>query len=149
MADGDERTKNPVTDTTVFWAQPEEVRVDASHPEYQPAFYDIAALPGFSPADGIYMSVMAGARCMANWVRIDPGAAVPTHAHLHEQIGLVLEGTIFMTIGGETRELRPGHAYTIPGNVSHAAAAGPEGCLVLDIFSPVRDEYVAAAKPAK
>jgi quercetin dioxygenase-like cupin family protein len=141
----DESDKNPVTDTTVFWAQPEEVEVGGVHPEYAPAFYDVASLPGFAPIPGVYMSVMSGARVMANWVRLDAGAEVPVHAHHHEQIGLVLEGSIYMTIDGETRQLVPGQAYTIPGHVTHAAVGGPEGCLVLDIFSPIREEYVAAA----
>ncbi|HEX5164972.1 MAG TPA: cupin domain-containing protein, partial [Thermomicrobiales bacterium] len=118
-----------------FWVQPEEAR-QADELAFQPAFYDIDKLPTLAPVAGIKMSVMVGGAMMANWVRIEPGAAVPTHAHEHEQIGLVLEGEILMTIGDETRALVPGHAYTIPGNLPHAAVAGPQGCLVLDIFSP-------------
>jgi quercetin dioxygenase-like cupin family protein len=146
MTSEQERDKNPVTETTVFWAQPEEVEVESAGPEYEPAFYDVASLPGFAPIPGVYMSVMAGSKVMANWVRLDAGAEVPTHAHHHEQIGLVLEGSIHMTIAGETRLLVPGQAYTIPGHVPHSAVGGPEGCLALDIFSPIRDEYVAAAR---
>jgi quercetin dioxygenase-like cupin family protein len=127
-----------------FWVQPEEAR-QADELAFQPAFYDIDKLPSLAPVAGIKMSVMVGGAMMANWVRIEPGAAVPTHAHEHEQIGLVLEGEILMTIGDETRALVPGHAYTIPGNLPHAAVAGPQGCLVLDIFSPPREDYRAAA----
>lgn len=133
-------------DAKVFWAQPEEIEVTSAGFDFEPAFYDVNALPGFAPAPGIVMNVMVGGRMMANWVRIEPGASVPTHAHPHEQIGLVLEGVIHMTIGDETRALEPGHAYTIPGNVPHAATAGPDGCVVLDIFSPIREEYAAAAR---
>jgi quercetin dioxygenase-like cupin family protein len=128
-----------------FWVQPEEAR-GSEDLAFQPAFYQIDGLPSLEPAPGIRMNVMVGGRMMANWVRIEPGASVPTHAHEHEQIGLVLEGEILMTIGDETRSLVPGHAYTIPGNLPHAAVAGPQGCLVLDIFSPPREDYRAAAK---
>lgn len=128
-----------------FWVQPEEAR-QAEDLAFQPAFYDVDKLPSLEPVAGIRMSVMAGGKMMANWVRIEPGAAVPTHAHEHEQIGLVLEGEIIMTIGDETRALVPGHAYTIPGNLPHAAVAGPQGCLVIDIFSPPREDYRAAAR---
>ena len=106
-------------------------------------FFDIAALPGFVPLDGIQMNVLSGARMMANWVRIEPGATVPDHEHPHEQIGLVLEGEIDMTIDGETRRLSTGHAYVIPGGVRHAGVGGPSGCLVLDIFSPPRADYLS------
>jgi quercetin dioxygenase-like cupin family protein len=129
-----------------FWVQPDEVEIDPGTLDFQPGFFEIAKLPGFAPAEGIRMNVMTGGRMMGNWVRIEPGASVPTHAHHHEQIGLVLEGLINMTIGDETRALTPGWAYTIPGNMPHSATAGPEGCLVLDIFSPPRDEYRAAAQ---
>lgn len=128
-----------------FWVQPDEAATEGQNFEFAPAFHQIADLPGFDPAPGVRMNVMTGGRMMANWVRIAPGGAVPTHAHMHEQIGLVLEGLINMTIGGETKALTPGWAYTIPGNMPHSATAGPEGCLVLDIFSPPRDEYRAAA----
>lgn len=91
------------------------------------------------------MSVLSGARAMANWVKIEPNVEVPSHRHPHEQLGTVLEGEIIMTINGETQTLRPGHCYVIAGDVEHAAVAGPEGCLVLDIFSPPREDYRKAA----
>lgn len=128
-----------------FWAQPEEIEVEGQEITFQAGFYDIASLPGFNPAPGIQMNVMTGGAMMANWVRIEAGAGVPTHAHPHEQIGLVLEGAIEMTIDGETRTLTPGHAYTIPGHLPHSAVGGPNGCVVLDVFSPPREEYRSAA----
>lgn len=144
MRRDDDAREGSGSETRAFWAQPEEAATDRAELDFAPAFYEIDRLPGFAPAPGIVMNVMAGGRMMANWVRIEPGASVPTHAHPHEQIGLVLEGEIHMTIGDETRVLVPGHAYTIPGNLPHAAAAGPQGCLVLDIFSPMREEYLDA-----
>ncbi len=125
--------------------QPEEA-AQSEELAFQPAFYEIDKLPSLAPVAGVRMNVMVGGTMMANWVQIEPGAAVPTHAHEHEQIGLVLEGEIQMTIGDETRALVPGNAYTIPGNLPHAGIAGPQGCLVLDIFSPPREDYRAAAK---
>ena len=129
-----------------FWVQPEEAQASTAELDFQPAFYDVTNLPSLEPVPGIRMSVMTGGRMMANWVRIEPGVSVPLHAHEHEQIGLVVEGEINMTIGDETRSLVPGQAYTIPGNLQHAAVAGPQGCLVVDIFSPPREDYRAAAR---
>ena len=126
--------------------QPEEVEVEA-----MPAaggFYDVATLPGFAPLAGIQMNVLAGARMMANWVHLEPGAEVPDHEHPHEQLGLVIEGEIDMTIDGETRRIGPGVAYVVPGGVRHAGVGGPDGCLVLDIFSPPRADYMAQIKEA-
>jgi quercetin dioxygenase-like cupin family protein len=132
-------------DQAGFWVQPDEVEVDANQLAYQPGIFKVAELPSFSPAAGVVMSIMSGANVMANWVRIEPNTPVPLHAHPHEQLGLVLEGAITMDIGGESRTLVPGDCYAIPGTLPHAAQSGPDGCLVLDVFSPVREEYVAAA----
>ena len=63
------------------------------------------------------------------------------HSHPHEQAGLVIEGEITFTVGDETRTLKPGDVYVIPGGVEHSAVAGDMPCKVLDIFSPVREEY--------
>lgn len=109
-------------------------------------FLEVDELPGFDPLPGVHMSFMAGARMMANWVRIEPGAEVPTHQHPHEQVGLVLEGTIILTIDGETREIGPETCYVVPGGTPHGAYGGPQGCVVLDVFSPPREDYLAAGR---
>ena len=49
--------------------------------------------------------------------------------------------TFTFTIGGETRELRPGDTYSIPGGVPHSARSGPEGTVAVDIFSPPRQDW--------
>lgn len=108
-------------------------------------FFEIAKLPGFSPVAGVQMNVLAGARAMVNWVRLEPNGTVPDHAHPHEQIGFVVEGEIIMTIGDETRTVGPGDAYVVPGGVRHAGTGGPDGCVVIDIFAPVREDYMAMA----
>ena len=74
-------------------------------------------------------------------VDLDPDATVAEHAHPNEQIGLVLRGSLVFTIGGERRELAPGDSYVIPGGVPHDAVAGPEGCSVVDVFSPLRADW--------
>lgn len=120
--------------------QPDEIAIEAM--PAQAGFFDIASLPGFNPLEGIRMDVLAGARMMANWVQLAPGAEVPDHDHPHEQLGLVLQGEIDMTIAGETRRIGPGVAYVVPGGVRHSGVGGPDGCLVLDVFSPPRADYL-------
>ena len=140
-----ENGSSPARDDQEFWAEPEDGDIDAEELDYQPGIFKVAELPSFAPAPGVMMSVMSGLNVMANWVRIEPNSSVPLHAHPHEQLGLVLEGAITMQIADQNRTLVPGDCYAIPGNLPHAAVAGPNGCLVVDIFSPVREEYVAAA----
>jgi quercetin dioxygenase-like cupin family protein len=74
-------------------------------------------------------------------VDIEPGVEVPLHTHPHEQSGMVLEGELEMGIEGETRTLGPGDIYIIPGGVQHYAKTVSSKARVLDIFSPVREDY--------
>ena len=41
------------------------------------------------------------------------------------------------------RELRAGGTWLIPPNVPHEVLAGPEGAVVIDVFSPVREDWAA------
>jgi quercetin dioxygenase-like cupin family protein len=74
------------------------------------------------------------------WWRIDEGAAVPEHAHPHEQVVNVLEGELSLTVDGAEHVLHAGDVVAIPGGVRHSARAlGPSR--VLDVFSPAREDY--------
>jgi quercetin dioxygenase-like cupin family protein len=96
-------------------------------------------------ASGVNMFPLFGEAGMLNVVDLEPNAVVPVHQHEHEQLGLVLTGEITMTIGGADHLCTPDVAYQIPGGVEHGARAGPDGCRVVDIFVPVREDYRALA----
>ena len=82
-----------------------------------------------------------GDKMMLSRVEIAANSVVPLHSHPHEQAGIVVEGELEFTIGGETRRLKPGDMYIIPGNVEHTVVSFDEPAVALDIFSPVREEY--------
>ncbi len=84
--------------------------------------------------------VHSGRMSFAYW-RVDAGAEVPEHAHPHEQVVNVLEGALALTVDGEEMTLGAGDVVAIPGGVRHAARGLAGGCRVLDVFSPVREEY--------
>ncbi len=117
-------------------------------PDFSPAWYTVADIPPVVLRDGVTAQFVTGGRAMLSFVRFAPGGVVDSHAHPHEQCGYMLEGSMQLTIGDETREVRPGQAYTIPGGVAHKAVGGPDGGLALDIFSPVREDYVVLAERA-
>jgi quercetin dioxygenase-like cupin family protein len=96
-------------------------------------------------APGVTMRPLFGEGAMLNLLEFEPGAEVPSHAHPHEQLGHVLEGELVLQIGEGEHVLRPGDAYQIPGGVEHAARSEP-GCLVMDVFQPVREDYRERAR---
>ena len=66
----------------------------------------------------------------------------PTH-HVEQQIAIVLAGELTLTVGDETKVMRAGDCVVIPPNVRHGGASGPEGCKVVDVFSPPRAAIVS------
>ena len=107
---------------------------------------NIDTMPSLTPRPGITMWPLGGTNLMVNLVRVEPGAEVPLHQHSQEQGGTVIEGSISMTIDGETREMRVGDIYIAPPNSVHGAIGGPDGCLIADIFSPPRADYLDTAR---
>lgn len=80
--------------------------------------------------------------------RFTAGTKLPPHEHPHEQTSTVLEGNFSFTVGGETRTLGPGEVAVIPGGVPHAGEALTD-CRIIDVFSPVREDYRALGERTK
>jgi len=104
-------------------------------------FFDLDAVNVMKPLPGITMQAVWGERMMMCFFDLEPGAALPAHSHPHEQMGMGIAGTFDLTIGGKTRTIRAGDSYCVPSGVEHSAVASAEGARVLDIFSPVREDY--------
>ena len=90
---------------------------------------------------GVLAHAVRGENVSFALVELEPNVEVAEHSHSNEQAGFIIQGTFSFTIGGETRELKPGDTYVIPGGVRHSAVAGPEGTVALDIFSPPREDW--------
>ncbi len=71
---------------------------------------------------------------------VERDAIFPPHSHLNDQVGYVVFGLMEMTIGEKVQVIQPGDSYAIPGGVIHSARALVDS-LVIDVFSPPRDDY--------
>jgi quercetin dioxygenase-like cupin family protein len=69
------------------------------------------------------------------------GSRVPSHSHPHEQTGHLLEGRMRLTIEGSMHDLEEGDSWNISGGIPHEAEA-MEDSVVIEIFSPVREDYL-------
>ncbi len=74
-------------------------------------------------------------------VELAPNAVVPEHRHAAEQLGMVIRGLMRFTVDGETRDLGPGGTWRILGERPHDVVAGPEGAVVIDVFTPIRSDW--------
>ena len=106
-------------------------------------------MPFYNPTDrdpkelfpGILTRTFWGENVLLSLLELAPHGDVPLHSHPHEQVGIVLEGELELTIDGETRLLGAGEIFVIPGNVEHSARTHDKPARALDVFSPVREEY--------
>lgn len=94
-----------------------------------------------SIAPGVSIAVAGGERAQMSFVTLTPGSQMPLHDHPHEQMGVVLEGEFVMVIGEESRTIKTGDKYVIPGGVRHGVTEVMVDSVALDIFSPPREDY--------
>jgi quercetin dioxygenase-like cupin family protein len=104
-------------------------------------FYNISDIEPFELLPGLRIRAPFGKNLMLSYLEFDRDAVVPFHTHPHEQGGIVLQGKVELTIGDDARIVGPGSLYIVPPNTPHRAASVDGPAVVLDVFSPVREDY--------
>ncbi|MBY5946781.1 cupin domain-containing protein [Photobacterium rosenbergii] len=94
--------------------------------------------------DGIKRKIVGHTEdLMAVHLEFAKGAIGHPHAHdIHDQIGYVVEGSFEAEVDGEKRVLKKGDAYIAAKLAVHGAVALEEGSILLDMFSPVRQDFL-------
>jgi quercetin dioxygenase-like cupin family protein len=105
------------------------------------AFADLARAAQLAVWEGVHARVVTGERISFALVELDPGAVVPEHSHPHEQVGILLQGRAEFVVAGERRLIEPGGSWCIPGDAPHEVTAGPDGAVVVECFSPTREDW--------
>ena len=95
-------------------------------------------LPEIELAPGLHSRPLVGLGMLASFVRYEPHSVAPLHAHSEEQIFIVLEGELEITLGDEVRTVGVGEAAHIPPWVPHTVRSLGQPAYQLDIFSPPR-----------
>ena len=74
----------------------------------------------FEFVDGVRLHAIGGDQVLLCRVHYEPGKRVARHAHEHtEQLMAVVEGSVTMTIGDETRDLVPGDVVCVNRGIEH------------------------------
>lgn len=102
-------------------------------------FVDVAALPEIDPKPGWHGRFFHSEHMTFAYYTIDAGATLHKHAHPNEEVWHVIDGSVELTLGSESRVVRAGEAAVIPGGTEHAAAAH-EACRVIVVDHPARRE---------
>lgn len=114
------------------------------HEDTDPMFTKSQTTGYVSPLPGVQLKTLAhGERTLLAEFRLARGHLLPMHAHPHEQSGYLVSGHIVLTIGGIVHEARAGDGWSIPGGVQHQAQI-IEDSVAIEVFSPVREDYLPA-----
>ncbi len=107
-------------------------------------YYDNNDTPWTELGDGIRRKIVGHtSQLMSVLVHFDKGAIGTPHAHdVHDQIAFVISGSFEAEVGGEKKVLRVGDAFVAPHHTQHGVVALEANSVLLDQFSPPREDYL-------
>ena len=103
---------------------------------------DWGSIPAVRIADGIERQLFWGDRVMVCRLVIAPHTVTAVHSHPHEQITMVERGRVRYIIEGQERVLEQGDMLHLPSGISHGATMLDEEVVLIDIFSPLREDFL-------
>jgi gluconolactonase len=89
-----------------------------------------------------------GKNAQISLIRMDPGSEIALHRHPEDQLTHTIRGSLDQGVMDKTFPASgaAGHMLFLPGGMVHAAKLGETGADQLDVFWPVRPDYVERAR---
>lgn len=92
---------------------------------------------------GVTMKVLGrGGILMMVEVTFKKGAEGALHSHLHEQVSYISNGSFEFNLNGNKQIIKKGDSIYIPSNVPHGTLALEEDSIIVDIFTPQREDFL-------
>lgn len=98
-------------------------------------------------SDNIKRRMIVGTKEMLVRWEFNKGALAARHSHPHEQIVLMVHGRLRLIVGDVETILERDDIVVIPPDTPHEAQA-LEDTVVIDIFSPPREDFLSGSRPA-
>ena len=115
--------------------------MELSHSQLS-AFGQFASVSPQKIWEGVVVRAVHGERVTLGLLELAPNSIVPEHSHPNEQMGVLVRGSFKrFQVADESREIRPGDTWRILGGVPHEVETGPEGALVVELWSPPREDW--------
>ncbi len=97
------------------------------------AFWNLKTLKLDEFRPGIFSKVEAGANLTMAFMQIAADKEGTPHDHPFDQCGVVIEGEIEMSIGEDTRLVKPMEAYLIPAGITHSWKTLSQTATIFDV----------------
>ncbi len=83
-----------------------------------------------------------GGKLMMVEVTMAKGGRGEVHTHPHEQISYIANGSFEFTVGDEKKTVHRGDSLYVAPNVPHGTLSLEDGSVVVDIFTPIREDFL-------
>lgn len=104
--------------------------------------YDLYDFQLTELAEGAFSRLISSKYTQLSFISMKPGSVFPHHIHPEEQMMMVFRGECDEILLDTEQQMIPGSAVVIPGNMVHGAKMSDVGADALDIFWPVRADYM-------
>ncbi len=104
---------------------------------------DWTKVPVEQVAEGMKRQMVVGENVMVCRFTFDPFVVTEIHSHPHEQVTLVIKGKAKFTIDGLAVIVAAGDVLHFPPHNNHGATMLDEEVILIDIFSPIREDFLA------
>ena len=105
-------------------------------------YRDWSAIPVTQVSEGIERQLFWGDRVMVCRLVIAPHTVTAVHSHPHEQITMVERGRVRYIVDGHELVLEQGEMLHLPAGITHGATMLDQEVVLIDIFSPVREDFL-------
>lgn len=103
---------------------------------------DWTKVPVENLPDNIERQMIVGKNIMICRLRFPPNTVTTPHDHPHEQMTMVEKGKAKFIVGSEEKIVSTGDFLHFPPNIWHGATMLDEEVILIDIFSPIREDFL-------
>ena len=115
----------------------------ATKEEYQKQIIRYEDIPLVELVPGnVRAHILSGERATAIFATFEPNAVGPMHKHEHEQVMIIADGEAELVTGGKRYPVKKGDVAVFASNQEHGTYASSKGLKTIEIFIPVRQEYM-------
>lgn len=98
----------------------------------------MTAEPVAAPYPGVRRTSVRGRHATVAFYEFGPGAEFPLHRHVQEQITIVVDGSVCVTVADEQMILSAGEAFVTAPNEPHGIIARETGARFVAVIAPAR-----------
>ncbi len=113
----------------------------ATAEEWNSLVVPTASVPLVDLMPGVRTHIVPGKNMTLSFASLEPNTFAPIHSHPHEQMMIIVKGSVDAIVDGKVYHVQPGDVIPIPGDVPHGAQALDEPVEMLEVFTPARKEF--------